>query len=49
MDANSAKMIGAGIAMIASLGSGIGLGVLFASWISLSSLSSSELWILFPE
>ena len=34
MDANSAKMIGAGIAIIASLGSGIGLDVLFASWIS---------------
>jgi F-type H+-transporting ATPase subunit c len=34
MDVTSAKMIGAGIAMIASLGSGIGLGVIFSAWIS---------------
>jgi len=34
MDIAAAKMIGAGIAMIASLGTGIGLGLVFAAWIS---------------
>jgi len=34
MDIEAAKMIGSGIAMIASLGSGVGIGLIFAAWIS---------------
>jgi len=34
MDVAAAKMIGAGTAMIASLGAGIGMGLVFAAWIS---------------
>lgn len=34
MDVSSAKMIGAGIAMIAALGAGIGLGMIFSSWLN---------------
>jgi F-type H+-transporting ATPase subunit c len=34
MDGNSIKLLGAGIAMIGSLGAGIGLGMLFSAWIS---------------
>lgn len=34
MDVTAAKMIGAGIAMIASLGAGIGLGMIFSAWIA---------------
>ena len=30
----SLKLLGAGIAMIGSLGAGIGLGLIFSSWIS---------------
>jgi F0F1-type ATP synthase membrane subunit c/vacuolar-type H+-ATPase subunit K len=33
MELAAAKMIGAGIAMVAALGSGIGLGLIFASWV----------------
>lgn len=33
MDLASAKMIGAGLAMIASLGAGIGLGMIFSAWL----------------
>ena len=34
MDVAAAKMIGTGIAMIASLGAGVGMGLIFAAWIS---------------
>lgn len=34
MEIAAAKMIGAGIAMIAALGAGIGLGNIFSSWLS---------------
>ena len=34
MDSNGLKLIGAGVAMIGSLGTGIGLGLIFAAWIS---------------
>lgn len=34
MDVSSAKMIGAGLAMIAALGAGIGLGNIFSSWLT---------------
>ncbi len=34
MEVTSAKMLGAGIAMIGSLGAGIGLGLIFSAWIS---------------
>ena len=34
MDVTAAKLIGAGLAMFAALGSGIGLGILFSAWIS---------------
>jgi len=34
MEIEAAKMIGSGIAMIASLGSGVGIGLIFAAWIS---------------
>jgi F0F1-type ATP synthase membrane subunit c/vacuolar-type H+-ATPase subunit K len=33
MDVSAAKMIGAGLAMFALLGVGIGLGNIFSSWI----------------
>ena len=33
MDHGSAALLGAGIAMMGSLGAGIGLGLLFAAWI----------------
>lgn len=33
MDVSAAKMIGAGLAMIAALGAGIGLGMIFSSWL----------------
>ncbi len=33
MDPQSAKLIGAGIAMIGALGAGVGLGNLFAAWL----------------
>lgn len=31
---NSIKLLGAGIAMVGSLGAGIGLGLIFSAWIS---------------
>lgn len=34
MDPASAKLIAAGIAMIGTLGAGIGLGHIFAAWLS---------------
>ena len=34
MDNSSLKLLGAGIAMIGSLGAGIGLGLIFAAWIT---------------
>lgn len=34
MEVAAAKMIGAGLAMIAALGAGIGLGNIFSSWLS---------------
>lgn len=34
MDVSSAKMIGAGIAMVAALGAGIGLGMIFSAWLN---------------
>ena len=34
MEVSSAKLLGAGIAMIGSLGAGIGLGLIFSAWIS---------------
>jgi len=34
MEGSSLKLLGAGIAMVGSLGAGIGLGLIFASWIS---------------
>ena len=34
MDDNGLKLVGAGLAMIGSLGAGIGLGLIFSAWIS---------------
>ncbi|MBI3419946.1 MAG: F0F1 ATP synthase subunit C [Proteobacteria bacterium] len=34
MDANAARLLAAGIAMIGTLGAGIGLGHIFAAWLS---------------
>ena len=34
MEGSSLKLLGAGIAMIGSLGAGIGLGLIFSAWIS---------------
>jgi F-type H+-transporting ATPase subunit c len=34
MDAAAMKLLGAGIAMLGALGAGIGLGNLFAAWIT---------------
>jgi len=34
MDISAAKMIGAGLAMIAAMGAGIGLGNIFSSWLN---------------
>jgi len=34
MDDNAMKLLGAGVAMIGSLGAGIGLGLIFSAWIS---------------
>ena len=34
MEAAAAKLLGAGIAMIGSLGAGIGLGLIFSAWIT---------------
>lgn len=34
MDSSSLKLLGAGIAMIGSLGAGIGLGLIFSAWIT---------------
>lgn len=34
MEGSSLKLLGAGVAMIGSLGAGIGLGLIFSSWIS---------------
>lgn len=34
MEGTSIKLLGAGIAMIGTLGAGLGLGMLFAAWIS---------------
>ena len=34
MDVSAAKMIGAGIAMVAALGAGIGLGMIFSAWLN---------------
>lgn len=43
MDVNAAKMIGAGLAMFAALGAGIGLGLIFSAWInSLARNPSAE-------
>lgn len=34
MDSAGLKLLGAGIAMIGSLGAGIGLGLIFSAWIA---------------
>lgn len=34
MEDQAMKLLGAGIAMVGSLGAGIGLGLIFSSWIS---------------
>ena len=34
MDPVAAKLMGAGIAMVGTLGAGIGLGLLFSAWLS---------------
>jgi F-type H+-transporting ATPase subunit c len=34
MEDNAIKLLGAGVAMIGSLGAGIGLGLIFSAWIS---------------
>ncbi|MDR3450869.1 MAG: ATP synthase subunit C family protein [Alphaproteobacteria bacterium] len=34
MDVNAMKLVGAGLAMIGSLGAGIGLGLIFSAWIA---------------
>jgi F-type H+-transporting ATPase subunit c len=34
MDDSGLKLLGAGVAMIGSLGAGIGLGLIFSAWIS---------------
>ncbi|HEU0117139.1 MAG TPA: ATP synthase subunit C family protein [Alphaproteobacteria bacterium] len=34
MENNALKLLGAGVAMIGSLGAGIGLGLIFSAWIS---------------
>jgi F-type H+-transporting ATPase subunit c len=34
MEENAMKLLGAGVAMIGSLGAGIGLGLIFSAWIS---------------
>ena len=34
MEGSSLKLLGAGIAMVGSLGAGIGLGLIFSAWIS---------------
>ena len=34
MEDSALKLLGAGIAMVGSLGAGIGLGLIFSSWIS---------------
>ena len=41
MDASAAKLIGAGIAMFAALGAGIGLGNIFAAWLGALSRNPS--------
>lgn len=33
MEGNAIKLLGAGIAMIGSLGAGLGLGLIFSAWI----------------
>ena len=34
MEDNAIKLLGAGVAMIGSMGAGIGLGLIFSAWIS---------------
>ena len=34
MDAAAMKLLGAGVAMIGTLGAGIGLGLLFSAWLT---------------
>ena len=34
MDATAYKLLGAGVAMIGTLGAGIGLGLLFSAWLT---------------
>jgi F-type H+-transporting ATPase subunit c len=34
MEGSALKLLGAGIAMIGSLGAGLGLGLIFSAWIS---------------
>ena len=34
MEGSALKLLGAGIAMIGSLGAGIGLGLIFSAWLS---------------
>lgn len=34
MEGSALKLLGAGIAMVGSLGAGIGLGLIFSAWIS---------------
>ena len=34
MEGSALKLLGAGVAMIGSLGAGIGLGLIFSAWIS---------------
>lgn len=34
MENNAIKLLGAGVAMIGSMGAGIGLGLIFSAWIS---------------
>lgn len=48
MDPQSAKMIGAGLAMVALLGVGIGLGNIFSSLISSIARNPSAKDIVYP-
>ena len=34
MEGSDLKLLGAGVAMIGSLGSGVGIGLIFAAWIN---------------
>ncbi len=41
MELSAAKMIGAGLAMFGAIGAGIGLGMIFSSWLSAISRNPS--------